>query len=368
MSLQKPSISTVIICYNEAKHLERTFRCLDAQTYRNFNVIIINDGSTDETQALAERLCSERQNCAVYSYENSGSAEARNRGIALATGDYIHFLDADDWFYPTMYERMAGMITAHDMPDAVTVDYRWVYDFDENDVPELKDDGKDIVVEGNKDIVERLARKTIGISEDDILAYYKTGDMTWNERFTPVSNFLHKRSTIVDNGLQFPKDMRVGDNRLFNVKFFAYAEKVVYTNSVYYLYLNNPTGLISTMLSDPIRMYGDKMRYLVERDNLRMFFLSNKGINLFHDYRGSSIMACFQLAATLVKLPYKEGLKYFLDFTDHRIVRESINDFPVKGAPLKIRLPLFMLQHKMHNIFYALVWLASKVGIRFKQI
>lgn len=361
-------ISVIIPCYNAEKYLERTFRCLDAQTYRNFEVICINDGSTDGTQQLLERLCAEREHYAVYSYENGGLSEARNRGIPMAKGDYIHFLDADDWFYPTMYERMVEMITKHDMPDAVRVGYKWTFSFDESKIPELEDNGKEVVLCGNDKIIEEVTKHIIGQSTQHIQSYYKTRQWEWKNMPAFVWEYFYKRDTIIKNNVCFVPKLQMIEDRIFNCTFMAYAEKFVYTDSPYYLYLSTSEGLLNTILHNPQKTYSGKTNNIIQRQAIRELYMKHKGIDLFPSYRGSNVLACFQVATILVKLPYREGKAMYLEFVNNPLIDESLDGFPTKGAPLKMKVPLLMLQHGMKGMFYDLVWLASKMGKRFDSL
>lgn len=158
------------------------------------------------------------------------------------------------------------------------------------------------------------------------------------------------------------------EDRIFNCTFMLNAEKVVYTNSVYYLYLSTPDGLLNSILNNPRRAYTDKTNNILQRQAMRELYMKRKGIDLFPSYRGSNILACFQLATVLVNLPYREGRRKYLDFVNNPLIRESLRGFPTKGSPLKMKVPLLMLQHGMKGTFYNLVWLASKIGIRFSSL
>ena len=358
-------ISTIIPCYNAEDYLERTVKLLEDQTYKNFEVIIIDDGSTDNTLAIAERLCSNRNNYSVHSYKNGGIAEARNRGLNWAKGDYIHFLDADDYFYPTMYEKMVKMIYNNDKPDAVRVNYIWY--FDPNNIPPLKECGNDIVIQNDNDFIH-LAQKTVGISEQDIQDYYIKGTLNMHSDFVPVWNLLIKHSFLKDHNIKFFKAMQLGEDRMFNLVLFAHAKKYVYTNTIYYLYLNTKKGLLTKMTKNILHLYEGKLRLCKERNNIRKLYLSKKGIDLFPYFRGSDILACLQLACCLVRLPYKNGNKLFSSFVAQPIIKESLHGFSTKDAPMKMKIPIFMLQHKMSKLLYLTIWIANKFGINFQQL
>ncbi|MBQ8596458.1 MAG: glycosyltransferase [Lachnospiraceae bacterium] len=84
-------------------------RCVDSirrQTYRNLEIILVDDGSTDNSGALAEKMALEDRRVKVLHKENGGSSSARNLGISVAKGDYIGFVDSDDYIEPEMYERL----------------------------------------------------------------------------------------------------------------------------------------------------------------------------------------------------------------------------------------------------------------------
>ena len=94
-----PLISVVIPCYNDGKYLPETLGHLAKQTFRDFEIIIVNDGSTDpETLSILKNL--ESENTRVLHKENGRMSSARNHGVKHARGEYIAALDADDYFHP----------------------------------------------------------------------------------------------------------------------------------------------------------------------------------------------------------------------------------------------------------------------------
>lgn len=92
----KPFVSIVLPAYNAAQHLESTLDSVLSQTYKDFELVIVDDGSSDETYTLAESFCKRDSRIKLIHQENQGAAAARNKGIQNAQGIYIAFLDADD--------------------------------------------------------------------------------------------------------------------------------------------------------------------------------------------------------------------------------------------------------------------------------
>ena len=110
--------SVIIPLYNKAPYVKKALEFVCAQTYRDYEIIVINDGSTDNSAIIAEEYLNgvEGISYQILSQQNAGVSAARNNGVAQASGDYIAFLDADDWWEPTYLERMAQLI--EDYPEA----------------------------------------------------------------------------------------------------------------------------------------------------------------------------------------------------------------------------------------------------------
>ena len=110
--------SVIIPLYNKAPYVCKALETVCTQTYRDYEIIVINDGSTDNSAIIAEDYLTgvESISYQILSQQNAGVSAARNNGVAQANGDYIAFLDADDWWESTYLERMAQLI--EDYPEA----------------------------------------------------------------------------------------------------------------------------------------------------------------------------------------------------------------------------------------------------------
>lgn len=99
-------VSVIVPVYNSIDCLERCVASLRAQTYENLEIFLIDDGSTDGTGGLCERLAAEDARILVRHKENGGASSARNLGLAAASGDYVGFVDSDDYIEPYVYEEL----------------------------------------------------------------------------------------------------------------------------------------------------------------------------------------------------------------------------------------------------------------------
>lgn len=102
-------ISVIVPVYNVVEYLPRCVDSIRRQTYRNLEIILVDDGSTDNSGALAEKFAMEDKRIRVFHKENGGSSSARNLGIQKARGQYIGFVDSDDYISEEMYERLLAV-------------------------------------------------------------------------------------------------------------------------------------------------------------------------------------------------------------------------------------------------------------------
>ena len=119
-----PLISVIIPVYNAEAFIERCIESVCKQTYKNIEIIAIDDGSTDRSWEILLELSKSDSRIKLHKKTNSGSADTRNFGIGIAQGEYIGFIDADDWIANDMYEKMYSAIVQHkaDMAVCETMD------------------------------------------------------------------------------------------------------------------------------------------------------------------------------------------------------------------------------------------------------
>ena len=107
MNLQ---LSIIVPVYNVEKYLPHTLESICGQTYTNLQILLIDDGSTDDSLAVCHKWARQDNRIQVYEQENQGVARTRNKGIQLATGKYVMFLDADDWREPEKLKKQLALL------------------------------------------------------------------------------------------------------------------------------------------------------------------------------------------------------------------------------------------------------------------
>ena len=108
--------SVIIPLYNKAPYVAKAIGSVLAQTFTDFELVIMDDGSKDDSYTLAKKAIEGHGNCRLYRQQNTGVSVARNNAVALSQGEYLCFLDADDWWAPAFLEEMSKLMKA--LPDA----------------------------------------------------------------------------------------------------------------------------------------------------------------------------------------------------------------------------------------------------------
>ena len=207
--------SVIVPIYNVANHFHKGLRCLTQQTFINFEIILVDDGSTDGCAQLCEEAAVHHTNIKVIHQLNSGAGSARNVGIETSTGEYICFFDIDDSVEPNWLEKI------------------WCHI--ETTKPQL-------LISGYREINTRYGYEAICTFEvgeyftnGEIKASYvdRISSMRFNNGF--VWNKVYERDFLIKNNLRFP-DLKIQQDEVFNLNVFLRAERVVVTNDVLYNY------------------------------------------------------------------------------------------------------------------------------------
>ena len=107
-------ISVIVPVYNVAQYLEKSIASIQQQTYQNLEIILVDDGATDESGRLCEQIAEQDERVLVYHKENEGLSQARNDGLKQAHGDYVIFIDSDDYIHPEMITNLYQQLVKED--------------------------------------------------------------------------------------------------------------------------------------------------------------------------------------------------------------------------------------------------------------
>lgn len=148
-------ISVIVPVYNiEKEYLERCIKSICNQTYQNLEILLVDDGATDGSGDVCESLAKEDNRIRVFHKENGGSSSARNLAIREAKGEYIGFVDSDDYIEPDMYELLAEAVVRYDVPMAQIS--RDEIDAEGNRMPNVCEPPKEEIFISSEDMMKEL--------------------------------------------------------------------------------------------------------------------------------------------------------------------------------------------------------------------
>lgn len=205
-------ISVIVPVFNVEKNLRRCVTSLVNQTYKNLEIILVNDGSTDNSGVLCEEYSKKYSNIIVIHKKNGGQSSARNMGLLKATGKYIGFVDSDDWIHPEMFSYLYMLIKKYDC-DVADISAVFAKDFVE--LP--REEEKINVYEGKKEILRNYMLS--GISDS-------VGQFS-------VCRKLYKRELFNNNRFL---EGRIYEDILINFEVLSQAKKLVRSNKKLYFY------------------------------------------------------------------------------------------------------------------------------------
>ncbi len=226
------TISVIIPVYNVEKYLPQCMESVLGQTYPHLQIILIDDGSTDGSGPLCDAYGRKDSRVHVIHQPNGGAAAAKNAGLRLATGEYLAFLDSDDYLDPDSYRHMVRLLEENNA-DAVQCSYR------------------DVFVDGTEDVVMVAQRQTFSVTE--YLRRYTTDwtcGLLWDK--------LYRRRLAED---VFFVEGHIIDDEFFTYRLMMNAATIVHDPEVVYNYRQRRSGVMRTPASAN-RIVMDKLSYL----------------------------------------------------------------------------------------------------------
>ena len=211
--------SIIVPVYNSEKFIRKCLDSILAQTFNDFEVIIIDDGSTDNSSKIFETYSKEDSRIQIYHFENAGVSISRRRGISLAQGEYLVFVDSDDTIYPELLEQVSSTIKEFDNPDIIRYQCNLI-----GDAP-YKDHNR-------YNFIDQLSMNLTGM--ESLKLWSTTG-----KKYAVYWLFAFRR-TIFSNVLFLP-DLRCYEDVALIPLLIATSKKTVTINYVGYNYTCNNT-------------------------------------------------------------------------------------------------------------------------------
>ena len=230
-----PKISIIVPVYQVEKYLKKCVNSIRNQTYINIQIILVDDGSTDESPIICDKLAKEDDRIVVIHKKNGGLSDARNAGLEVALGQYIGFVDSDDYIAPEMYEILLRHME-EDQSDISICDYIRVNE----DNLELNNEGKSVVCNrcfSRDEFIEELLKPYGG-------------------HFVVVWNKLYKKEIF--RTLKFPFGKQHEDEFVIH-RIIAQCKKVTCVENQLYYYMQRKGSIMDKDFNIKNMDYGDAL-------------------------------------------------------------------------------------------------------------
>ena len=213
--------SVIIPVYNVEKYINRCLKSILSQHYNDLEIIVIDNGSTDRSGSICDIYANEDANISVYHIENHGVGSARNFGLSKARGEFIYFVDSDDYLVGNLFAEFEDKLT----PDLDLLVFSYYNSF-EQEMTEKNRTKKILPYNGSYD-------------KYDFSKIFK--DLFLSDMLYTVWNKLYRREFLIENNISFEK-YELGEDVRFNLNAYRNVNKVYLSQDSYYVYVIGRKG------------------------------------------------------------------------------------------------------------------------------
>lgn len=242
-------VSVIVPIYNRELLISRCIDSILNQKYQNIEVIAIDDGSTDNSYSVIRDYAEKEKKVKCFSQHNSGVSATRNRGIKLAKGRWIIFVDCDDYINPNLISDLMNLHIQY--PEAGNI----ICGYDEKDNFSTSFNIPPIITRYLEDTIPNL------FSMDG----WKEKILLWS-----VCGNIIDRRLIVDNDIYFDESLSFNEDEIFSIRLLSHAKEVILTNSPYYIVcktensLSSKSNHIEKMLLPKLKAFEMKLNYCIK--------------------------------------------------------------------------------------------------------
>lgn len=253
----KPKLSIIVPIYNVEKYLDKCILSILNQDYKDFELILVNDGSPDRCEEICNKYLLNDRRVRLINKANGGLSSARNAGLDIAKGEYIGFVDSDDWIEKEMYSTLMEIVEKNGSDIVQCEYYSALYDTD--------------TIKDNKNVIVRNFTNIEAINN-------MYGDLQVS---TTVSwNKIYKRSLF--DGIRFPIG-KLHEDEFTTYKLLYRSNKISYINKELYYYRQTPNSIMNLPFSekrlDIIEAFEEKKEFIKLLDNKKLYLNTIKSYN-----------------------------------------------------------------------------------------
>lgn len=341
--MEKPKVSVIVPCYGIEKYLDRCMENLVNQTLKSIEIILVDDGSPDRVPQMCDDWAAKDSRIKVIHKQNAGLGFARNSGLDIATGEYVAFVDSDDYVDTTMYETLwneakssnADVVFCGFKTETQTGIWR-----DSNEVVYRSEWTKEDVTEFMLDMVACAPK---------VKKERKYQMSVWHS--------IYRHSIIKENDIRFYSEREVVSEDIpFQIDFLKSAKKVIYIPKAYYHYCFNGNSLTATYKQEKYERY-KTLRNVLLKKLLDISNSSNRVNRLFIGYVRANII-------NLLSSNIKNKDYILVNIINDKLWKDLKIEYPPSNLPTYSRIIYSLIcdkQKVLLQIYIAIVIIAKKL-------
>lgn len=359
-------ISIIIPIFNVDSYLNKCLKSIQNQTFRDYEVIMINDGSTDRSGEICDKFVKEDPRFQVIHKKNEGVSVARNVGIAKAKGDYLAFFDGDDFVVEECLEEIYKTAVENNA-DSVIYGY-FLNEYSQIIETHLPRFEKEIY--RNEEIVESVIPKFIGVSYSDINMWIAGKKEAFQKENTALWHQLVRRKIVIDNNIIFDRTLKVGEDTCFTTEYLSACSTCCIISKCYYHLVVRNTSTIYRYEKDPMAILEGKRALLYGRRALTDRIKMRTSHDIQSLWYGTVVMSVFQLAVRLAKptegMSFGKRYKQWKSYISEKETKKAIDNLNLESWTFK-SLPFWMLKRKWFMLIFAGCFIIQALPYKFER-
>ena len=315
--------SVIVPCRNSAETVEAALTGPLSSSLRELEIIAIDDGSTDGTAAVLERIAVSDPRVRILCSGGRGVSAARNMGLDAARGEFVFFLDSDDTVEPEMYPKVVDAMRRDDA-DYCRVAHEEVFPLaGKRYAFPLKGDYR---YSGIDEIVEKLIPCFFGYSFAQVRRYYGGTPLFADREMGSVWSGGFRLERIRDCGLRFDESIEIYEDAMFLSEFLLSCRRTTIVDEVLYHYALSASGSMLSKMNGT-QFFGNKLRLLAKREEIDI----KSGGRLTSMYAASCVFSLLEIlrASFRVKGGFFLGLSTFCKYGSDPVVKVALKNFPL---------------------------------------
>lgn len=346
--MNKPKVSIVVPVYNVEKYLNRCLNSLLQQTCKEIEIILIDDGSTDKSAGICDKASLKDKRVKVIHKKNQGAGCARNTGLEYATGEYIYFVDSDDYIHPNAVEKLYENAKNKN----VDICFAQMYFVNEKGkcIPSIKQYFEHVLYQ--PEITTKILKETLGASPEA---------KTDTSAAMAVWQGIHRREWLIENNLKFPSERDlISEDMIFYLYAFQKAESLLYLKEcLYYHTIDNAQSL--THKYNPLRFHKIGILYREEKRIIGEIRNNDGMIERVQRMYLGNVRVCLKQTVYRSLFEGREfAMKKIGEMVDNPILQEVLQEYPYYRNSISQVISSFLLKRKCKTLLYIVTKLKIK--------